>query len=56
MRDDPKPAFHLIEPGGVGGRVMDVEAGALRQPDTHLGVLMGAVVVHDQVDVQIAWN
>lgn len=26
LRDDPKPALHLIEPGGVGGHVVDVEA------------------------------
>ena len=30
-----------------------MEAGSLRQPGTHLGVLVGAVVVDDQVHVQI---
>ena len=25
MRDDPKPALQLVEPGGVGGGVVDVE-------------------------------
>ena len=30
LRDDPKPALHLVEPGGVGGCVVDVEAGPLR--------------------------
>ena len=44
LRDDPKPALHLVQPGGVGGRVVDVEAGPLGQPGTNLGVLVGAVV------------
>jgi hypothetical protein len=32
---------------------VDVEAGALGQPGTNFGVLVGAVVVDDQVDVEI---
>ena len=32
---------------------MDVEAGPLGQPGTNFGVLVGAVVVDDQVDVEI---
>lgn len=32
---------------------MDVEAGLLGQPDTNFGVLVVAVVVDDQVDVEI---
>jgi len=39
--------------GIIGGRVVDMEAGPLRQPGTGLGVLVGADVVHDQVDVVI---
>jgi len=53
LRDDPKPALHLIEPGGIGGRVVHVEARSLRQPGLDLGVLMGAVVIDDQVQLQI---
>lgn len=30
LRDDPKPALHLIQPGGIGGRVVHVKAGPLR--------------------------
>lgn len=29
LGDDPKPALYSVEPGGVRGHVMDVEAGAL---------------------------
>jgi hypothetical protein len=46
-------ALHLVEPGGVGGCVVDVEAGPLGQPGTNFDVLVGAVVVDDQVDVEI---
>jgi hypothetical protein len=35
---------------------VDVEAQSLRQPGADLGVLVGAVVVHDQMDVQILGN
>ncbi len=46
-------ALHLVEPGGEGGCVVDVEAGPLGQPGTNFGVLVGAVVVDDQVGVKI---
>jgi hypothetical protein len=36
LGDDPKPTPHLIQPGGVGGGVVHVEAGPLRQPGTDL--------------------
>ncbi len=32
---------------------MDVEAGPLRQPQTHLGMLVGGVVVDNQMHVEI---
>ncbi len=32
---------------------MHVEAGPLRQPGPDLGVLVGAVVVDDQVDIEV---
>ena len=49
LRDDPKPALHLIQPGGIGRRVVHVEARALRQPGLDLGVLMRALVIDVQV-------
>ena len=51
-----KPAFHLIEPGRIGGRVVDVETWPGGEPDAHFGVFVGGVVVHDQVHVQLRWN
>jgi hypothetical protein len=35
---------------------VDVVTGSLRQPGTDFGVLLGAIVVHDQVHVQILGN
>ncbi len=50
-----KETFHLIQPGTAGWREMEVESPPLLrlQPALHLGALMGAVVVHDQMDFLI---
>ena len=37
-------------------RVVNMEAGPLREPGAYLGVLVGAGVVHDQVHVQPLWD
>ena len=41
------------QPGGVGWRVVHVEAEPMRQPGPDLGVLVGAVVIDGQVQLQI---
>ncbi len=51
--NQPEPALHLIEPASIGRRGMDVKAGPLRQPQTHLGMLVGGVVVDNQMHVEI---
>ena len=53
LSDDPKPSLHLIEPGGVSGRVVDVEPWPLRQPGADFGMLVSTVVVDDQVHVKL---
>ena len=35
---------------------MDVEAGSLRQPGLRFGVLVSAVVVDDQVQIELLWH
>ena len=50
--DESEPTFDLIEPGGVGGSVVDVEAGPLCQPESYVGMLVGGVVVDDQMDLK----
>ena len=46
-----EPAFDLIEPGGAGGREVQVIAWPFFEPRGDLGSLVGAVVVHDDMDV-----
>src|SRR6202012_2997491 len=47
--------FDLVQPGTAGGGEMEVESLALLrlQPALHLGALMGAVVVHNEMDFLI---
>ena len=56
LRDEPEPALNLIEPGGVGGRVVNVEAWTACEPRFDLSVFVRAVVVDDEVDVQVLRN
>ena len=52
LGDEPEPAFHLIEPGRVGGSVVDLEAGPLCQPESYLGMLVGGVIVDDEMNIE----
>ena len=53
LGDDVEPDLHLVEPRGVGRGVMHMEARSRRQPTSHLGVLVGAVVVDDEMNLEI---
>jgi|JI10StandDraft_1071094.scaffolds.fasta_scaffold04735_3 hypothetical protein len=52
-RDDREETLHLIEPAGVGWNEVHVPAWSLREPRSHLRVLVARVVVHDAMDVQL---
>src|ERR1017187_2130445 len=54
VSDEPKPPFHLIEPGTAGGCEMEVKAAAFQglEPTLHGGALVGAVVVENEVEVE----
>ena len=52
LGDVPEETLHLIQPGTVGGNEMDVPARPQGEPGFHTRVLVGAVVVHDQMDVE----
>ena len=52
LGDYPKPALHLVEPGGVGRCVVDVEPWSLRQPGADFAMLVSGGVVDDQVHVE----
>src|SRR5579859_862781 len=47
-----EPALDLIDPGAIGRREVDVEAGVAKQPPLDERRLVGAVVVHNEVDIE----
>ena len=53
LRDEAKPAFHLIEPRGVGRDMVHMVTGSFCQPDLDFGVFVGDIIVADQVHVQV---
>ena len=53
LGDESEPAFHLIEPRRIGGRVMQMIAWPFRQPGFYLRAFMRGIVVHHQVDIQV---
>jgi hypothetical protein len=53
LGNETELALNLIEPGRVGGGVVHVKAGPLCEPEAHLGMLVGSVVVDDQMNTQL---
>ena len=51
--DQREPALDLVQPGTVGGREVQMKARAARQPGLHSSMLMGAVIVADQVHIEV---
>src|SRR5579864_6737180 len=52
LRDDVEPYFHLVEPGRVGRREVQVVTGACCQPALDARMLVGGIVINDQVHVK----
>ena len=52
LRDESEPALALVNPGGIDGGVMQVVSGPAGQPRLDLGMLVGGVVVDDEMDVE----
>ena len=48
-----EPVLNLIQSGGVGGGEVEMVAGPVGQPALDAGVLVGGVVVEDEVDVEV---
>ena len=46
----------MVEPGGIGGREVNVPARTACQPSSDLGMLVGGVVVDDEMDVELGWH
>ena len=53
LRDDMEPDFDLVEPGRVGRGEVEMVAGSGGEPAFNAGVLVGAVVVDNAVDVAV---
>ena len=56
LGDECEPAFDLIEPTRIGGRVVNLEAPMAREPSPHFGMFVGSVIVGDQVDRERGGN
>ena len=52
LGDQGEEAFDLIEPRGIGRREVHVPAGSAREPSSDFGMLVGGVVVNDEMDVK----
>jgi hypothetical protein len=55
LSDEGEEAFDLVEPGGVGGREVNVPTRTACEPSSDLGMLVGGVVVDDEMDVELGW-
>ena len=50
-REITEEALEHVQPGSGGGSEVEVEARVLREPATHLFVLVGGAVFHDEVEL-----
>jgi hypothetical protein len=53
LRDDVEPDLDLIEPRRIRWREMDVKARVGCEPSSNAGVLVGRVVVDNEMNVQL---
>src|SRR6266850_357426 len=53
LSDAGEETFDLVEPGGVGGREVNVPTRTACKPSSDLGMLVGGVVVDNEMDVEL---
>ena len=53
LGDEAEEALDLIEPGGGGGREVNVPTRPAGEPSSDLGMLVAGVVVDDEMDVEL---
>jgi hypothetical protein len=53
LGDEGEEAFDLVEPGGIGGREVNVPTRTAGEPGLDLGMLVGDVVVDDEMDAEL---
>ena len=56
LGDDIEPDLNLIQPGCVGGRVMNVPSLMQSKPAFHLRMFMRGIVVNNHMDIKILRN
>jgi hypothetical protein len=56
LGDEGEEPFDLVEPGGIGGREVNVPTRTAGEPSSDLGMLVGGVVVDDEMDVELGWH
>ena len=56
LRDQAEPALDLIKPGRISRCVVNMKTGAPSKPGFDAGMPVGAVVVDDQVNIQMIRN
>ena len=56
LSDESEEAFDLVEPGGIGGREVNVPTRTAGEPGSDLGMLVSGVVVDDEMDVELGWH
>src|SRR5262249_24044320 len=53
LSDESEESFDQVEPGGVGRREVKVPARAAGEPGSDFGMLVGGIVVDDEMDVEL---
>src|SRR5665213_524711 len=54
--DLAEPSLDQVQPRTAGGREVYMESPMPLQPLLYVGMLMGRIVVHDQVQIQLGWR
>ena len=53
LGDEGEEPFDLVQPGSIGGREVNVPTRTACEPSSDLGMLVGGVVVDDEMDVEL---
>ena len=53
LGDEGEETFDLVEPGGIGGCEVNVPTRTAGEPSSDLWMLVGGVVVDDEMDVEL---
>jgi len=56
LRDQPEPSLDLVEPGTVGGNVVQLHAPMLGEPSSYSRMLVSTVVIEHQMQIEALWS